>query len=196
MFARTERLLLRPGFIEDAPALLAAIADEAVARNTSQPWPYALADAEAFLTQPTEPLLPRMLMVRRTGGKPCIVGGIGVRREPDPLGGERLLLGYWVAQPFWGLGYASEAGRAVMANVRAAGLPPLQARHFLDNPASGAVLRKIGFRSTGRVERVLSAARGVPADCAVLAEDRDADIDVPRMCADDHLMESLRLIAA
>lgn len=196
MFARTERLLLRPGFIEDAPALVAAIADEAVARNTSQPWPYGLADANAYLTQPAEPLLPRMLMVRRTGGKPCIVGGIGVRREPDPLGGDRLLLGYWVARPFWGLGYASEAGRAVMANVRAAGLPPLQARHFLDNPASAAVLRKLGFRPTGRIEQVLSAARGVPADCAVLTEDRDADLDVPRLSADDAMMETLRLIAA
>ena len=30
MFARTERLLLRPGFPEDAPALVGAIADEAI----------------------------------------------------------------------------------------------------------------------------------------------------------------------
>ena len=30
MFARTPRLLLRPGFPEDAPALAAAIADEAI----------------------------------------------------------------------------------------------------------------------------------------------------------------------
>jgi RimJ/RimL family protein N-acetyltransferase len=196
MFARTERLLLRPGFIEDAPALRDAIADEAIARNTSLPWPYGLAEAEAFLAQPNDPLLPRSLMVRRTGGKPCIVGGIGVRREADPDGGDRLLLGYWVARRFWGLGYASEAGRAIMANVRAVGLPPLQARHFLDNPASGAVLRKLGFKPTGRSELVLSAARGVPAECALLAEDRDADSDVPRMCEDDSLLESLRLIAA
>ena len=33
MFAITPRLLLRPGFPEDAPALAAAIADEAIARN-------------------------------------------------------------------------------------------------------------------------------------------------------------------
>ena len=33
MFARTPRLLLRPGFPEDAPALVAAIADEAIVRN-------------------------------------------------------------------------------------------------------------------------------------------------------------------
>ena len=33
MFARTPRLLLRPGFPEDAPALAAAIADLAIVRN-------------------------------------------------------------------------------------------------------------------------------------------------------------------
>ncbi len=33
MFARTPRLLLRPGFPEDAPALAGAIADEAIVRN-------------------------------------------------------------------------------------------------------------------------------------------------------------------
>ena len=34
MFARTERLLLRPGFPEDAPALFRAIADEGIVRIT------------------------------------------------------------------------------------------------------------------------------------------------------------------
>ena len=33
MFARTNRLLLRPGWMEDAPALARAIGDEAVVRN-------------------------------------------------------------------------------------------------------------------------------------------------------------------
>jgi hypothetical protein len=46
MFARTERLLLRPGWAEDAPALRQAIADEMVVRNLAvAPWPYSLRDA-------------------------------------------------------------------------------------------------------------------------------------------------------
>src|SRR4029453_3588759 len=53
MFARTERLLLRPGWAEDAPALARAIADEQVVRNlATAPWPFALEDAEAFLAAP------------------------------------------------------------------------------------------------------------------------------------------------
>ena len=40
MFARTERLLLRPGWQEDAPALARAIGEEAVVRNlATAPWP-------------------------------------------------------------------------------------------------------------------------------------------------------------
>ena len=46
MFARTPRLLLRPGFPEDAPALAAAIADQAIGRNLANvPWPYSMRDA-------------------------------------------------------------------------------------------------------------------------------------------------------
>ncbi len=43
MFARTERLLLRPGWLEDAPALARAIGEEAVVRNLARaPWPYGM----------------------------------------------------------------------------------------------------------------------------------------------------------
>ena len=57
MFARTPRLLLRPGFPEDAPALAAAMSDGAIARNLAVvPWPYTLRDAEAFLASPRDPV--------------------------------------------------------------------------------------------------------------------------------------------
>ena len=50
MFARTQRLLLRPGWKEDASALFQAICDERIVCNlASAPWPYSFADAEAFL---------------------------------------------------------------------------------------------------------------------------------------------------
>ena len=49
MFARTPRLLLRPGFPEDAPALAAAIADEQIVRHlATAPWPYRMRDATAL----------------------------------------------------------------------------------------------------------------------------------------------------
>ena len=56
MFARTKRLTLRPAWPEDAPAIVRAIGHEEVVRMLSKvPWPYRLADAEAFLTQTADP---------------------------------------------------------------------------------------------------------------------------------------------
>ncbi len=57
MFARTARLLLRPGFPEDAAALAATIADEGIVRHlASAPWPYRMRDATAFLAAPRDPI--------------------------------------------------------------------------------------------------------------------------------------------
>ena len=71
MFARTPRLLLRPGFPEDAPALASAIADEAIARNLANvPWPYRMRDAEAYLASPRDPVLPSLLIFNLGQGAP------------------------------------------------------------------------------------------------------------------------------
>lgn len=163
MFARTERLLLRPGWREDAPALARAIADEAVVRNLARaPWPYGLEEADAFLSQPADDL-PRLLMFQRTAGAPRLIGGVGLHRDEA---GEAEL-GYWVARSFWGLGFATEAGRAVIDMARRSlRLPRLVASHALDNPASGNVLRKLGFRPTGGVVPRHSLGRGGPMECA------------------------------
>ncbi|EQB30595.1 GNAT family N-acetyltransferase [Sphingobium ummariense] len=167
MFARTPRLLLRPGWMEDAPALAAAIGDEAVLRNLSRaPAPYSLADAEAFLALPQEPRLPRLLAFTRTQGAPRLVGGCGLHRDEEG----RAELGYWIARPYWGLGFATEAARAVLSMGRASGVTDIRAGHFADNPASGNVLRKLGFRFTGRTERRFSLGRNAEVDCLLFEE--------------------------
>jgi len=162
MFARTERLLLRPGWAEDAPALAGAIADEMIVRNLAvAPWPYSLRDAEAFLAAPRDPVLPSLLIFERTDGEPVLVGSCGLGRRASGS----VELGYWIASPFWNRGFATEAGTALVAIARTLGLERLEASHFLDNPASGRVLEKLGFQSTGLIASRLSCARGteIPA---------------------------------
>ena len=91
MFARTERLLLRPGWAEDAPALAAAIADEMIVRNlATAPWPYSLRDAEAFLAQPRDPVLPSFLIFARTDGR--AKAGRLMRAWQTPIGRSRARL--------------------------------------------------------------------------------------------------------
>ena len=158
MFARTERLLLRPGWAEDAPALAKAIADETIVRNlSSAPWPFSLRDAEAHLAAPRDPLLPSLLIFERTDGAPLLVGSCGLGRRASGA----VEFGYWIARPHWGRGFATEAGQALIAIARALGLTRLEASHFLDNPASGRVLEKLGFQPIGMVAPRLSCARGV-----------------------------------
>ena len=77
MFARTERLLLRPGWQEDAPALARAIGEEAVVRNlATAPWPYDESEARAFLSMPLDPAQP-------------LVTSIGPDGEPGQLQDQR-----------------------------------------------------------------------------------------------------------
>ena len=170
MFVRTPRLLLRPGWREDAPALATAIGEEAIVRNLARaPFPYHVADAEAFLALEQDPRLPALLAFARTRGAPRLIGGCGIHR--DAHGDAEL--GYWIARPHWGLGYATEAARAVLALGRTLGHVRIVAGHFTDNPASGHVLRKLGFHPTGRIARRHSISRGGEVDCALYEHAED-----------------------
>jgi RimJ/RimL family protein N-acetyltransferase len=161
-------LLLRPGWAEDAPALAAAIGDERIVRNlATAPWPYRLRDAEAYLAQPRNPLLPSFLIFERTEGEPRLVGSCGLARRASGA----VELGYWIARPFWGHGFATEASAALVDIARTLRLPRLQASHFLDNPASGRVLEKLGFEPLGITAPRMSCARGTEAQARLFRLD-------------------------
>ena len=170
MFHKTQRLLLRPAWIEDAPAIAAGIGDEAIVRNLAHaPWPYRLADAEAFARSPQAPRLPRFLVQLPGEG---VIGSVGFGMD-----GDEVEIGYWIARPFWGRGFATEAARALVSVAPLLGHTRLVAGHFADNPASGKVLRKIGFRPTGRRSQRFSAGRN---GLATLVEfERPLDEDRP-----------------
>jgi RimJ/RimL family protein N-acetyltransferase len=176
MFARTQRLTLRPGWPEDAPAVARAIGHEHVVRMLARaPWPYRLADAQDFLARPRGASEAFFLILSHEGDYPRPIGGIGL--APDEEGHE---LGYWLAPEAWGRGYATEAGRAVVSIARhALGLKRLHGGHFTDNPASGRVLQKLGFRATGKIRGRYSAGRNAIAPCRLfeldLAEEVEAD---------------------
>ena len=169
MFVRTKRLLLRPGWAEDAQSLHRAIADEGVIRNLSRaPWPYEPVHAETFLAAERDPAQPSVLVFRRGEGAPALIGSIGFSPRDD---GETEF-GYWIARDHWGRGYATEAGRAIIACARhSLRLRKLNAGHFLDNPASGRVLEKLGFRPTGSIVLRHSAGRVEDVPCRLFALD-------------------------
>lgn len=167
MFHRSERLLLRPAWPEDWQQVFGGIADEDVVRNLARaPWPYHADDARQFVQLPVDPMFPRFLITRADSG--ILVGCSGI----DASDG-RVELGYWIARQHWGMGYATEAGRAVLEVAHMLGHRRVVASHFLDNPASGKVLRKIGFRSTGTIANRYSCGRGEEAPAAEYVLDLD-----------------------
>lgn len=184
MFARTQRLMLRPGWIEDAPELARAIGHHEVVRNLGRaPWPYTLGDAQAFLSGPERMRKTSFLICAIEDGASRIVGGVGF----GPYDNEPYEMGYWITPDAWGRGYATEAGEAVVAIARTLRVPRLAAGHYVDNPASGHVLRKLGFRATGRVVPRYSRGRGGEVQCVEyeqrLSDEGRSDDPCDRMAA-------------
>lgn len=186
MFAITDRLLLRPAWNEDAQTICQSIADEGIVRNlASAPWPYLPCHAQTWIANPRPAHRPASLIFLRTGGVPELVGCIGI----DSVAGGEVEIGYWIARRHWNSGIATEAGEAMVRFARdTLRLPRLIAGHFLDNPASGRVLRKLGFRPTGAVLMRASLARGCSTPMAefVLELNRADEIPVaacPKLAA-------------
>jgi RimJ/RimL family protein N-acetyltransferase len=181
MFARTERLMLRPGWPEDADALARAIAHEDVAMRLARlPWPYSIEDAQAWLATPRSGTDPTSLLITSVESvEPKLVGGIGLVRLDD--GSHEL--GYWLTPTAWGRGYATEAGRAMIDIARhTLRLRRLASGHFVDNPASGRVLKKLGFCETGRARRPC-LARGHDVDSVEMALDLSDDLPAMQLAA-------------
>jgi len=154
----TERLILRPPVAADVSAITEFANDQGVAGMLSSwPYPYAQADAEAWVGKVAR-ADPRtrvdFVIEHRQFG---FMGVIGVG-EAEP---RRPVMGYWLGRPFWGRGYATEAVTAVLGWVKSDWRRNVVwAGHFADNAASGQVLCKAGFLYTGDVEHKPSLGRG------------------------------------
>lgn len=174
MFLRTERLFLRPAWAEDAPELARAIGHEPVVRMLARvPWPYRVEHAREWIEAPRRPNLPSLLITRpEEGGR--IVGCCGLREEEG-----NVEVGYWIEPRSWGRGYATEALRGVLSLARLVGHSRLVSRHAADNPASGRVLRKAGFRPTGRSRPFHSLGRNARVEGPEYALDL-SDLDGPQ----------------
>lgn len=146
----TTRLRLRPLAIEDAPAVQRLAGDFAVADTTLRiPHPYEDGMAEAWIASLAEEYAAgrQVVFAITVLATAELVGAVGLALQAEH---GRAELGYWIGQPYWGRGYATEAAGAVIAwGFRALGLHRIFARHFARNPASGRVLEKVGMRREG-----------------------------------------------
>jgi RimJ/RimL family protein N-acetyltransferase len=154
MFLRTQRLFLRPAWPEDAAELARAIGHEPIVRMLARvPWPYHEEDARTWIEATRDPYLPNLLItLPDEGGR--IAGCVGLHED-----GGQVEVGYWIEPRSWGRGYATEALAGLLDLARLAGHRRIVSRHAADNPASGRVLKKAGFRPTGRARPFRSLGR-------------------------------------
>ncbi|MWV28518.1 GNAT family N-acetyltransferase [Aurantiacibacter rhizosphaerae] len=156
MFMRTDRLFLRPIFPEDWRDIYRGIADfNVVSMLARAPWPYSAADAKMHCRRPAPAgAMKFSITLPELSGAP-VIGQIGIERDEN--GHE---LGYWIGRKWQRRGYASEAVRGVLDMAAALGVDHVNAGHFLENTASGKVLRSAGFTETGEITPTPCAARG------------------------------------
>jgi ribosomal-protein-alanine N-acetyltransferase len=146
----TERLILRPFDLSDAPMVQLLAGDEAIASTTLIiPHPYEDGLAEEWIRTHPEAFekgkFINFAIVLKVSGE--LIGAIGLTLNQEHVHAE---LGYWIGKPYWNQGYCTEAAREVIRyGFESLSLNRIHAMHLSQNPASGKVMRKIGMRYEG-----------------------------------------------
>ena len=141
---KTKRLVLRAFTPEDALRVFEIQSDWEVARMLAIPaYPPSLDDITAWLREHAVEWRAGTAYRFATVADGRVIGCADVDEIRDGSGA----LGYWLDRDYWGQGLASEAAGAVHNfATRTLGLRRLKAGHAADNPASGRILMRLGFR--------------------------------------------------
>ena len=170
----TPRLTLRQPEMRDAPFIARYAGDYDIASMTAfVPHPYPVPAAEIWVlirNIASKTSLNAHLIIDIKSDDGVQMGGMaGIFKRTKDSDWE---IGYWIAKPFWGHGYATEAGQALIDYARTGlKVDRLIAGHYDDNPASGRVLEKLGFRYTGKACEQFSMGRMAKANCLDMALD-------------------------
>jgi RimJ/RimL family protein N-acetyltransferase len=146
----SDRLILRPFVPADAPEVKRLAGDRRIADTTLNiPHPYEDGMAEKWIAAHPGIFAARQgvtfAMVLKPEG--ILVGAISLMHLTE---GHQAELGYWVAPSFWNQGLCTEAGRLILRYAFSElNLIRVHATHLTRNPASGRVMRKLGFRHEG-----------------------------------------------
>ena len=149
MELKLSRCTLRPWRRGDEASLVRYANNRNVSRNTRDrfPYPYTAADADAWIERAGAEATPTSLAIVVDGEA---VGGLGIELGQDVFR-RSAEIGYWLGEPFWGRGIATEALRAMTEYAFAHfDICRLEAGVFSWNPASARVLEKCGYTLEGR----------------------------------------------
>ncbi|WP_028035625.1 GNAT family N-acetyltransferase [Chelativorans sp. J32] len=143
----TERLVLRPPHEDDIQEMAELANNRRVAEMLSRmPHPYSEADAAAFVrgSRSSDRSGCHYAVALADSGAFIGCAGLDVREYG-------LELGYWIGEPYWGHGYATELAHALVdLAFRATDIDKLNAACRVINMASRGVIHKCGFQYVGQ----------------------------------------------
>jgi RimJ/RimL family protein N-acetyltransferase len=141
----TRRLTLRPPVMADAEEIALWLSDWNVARMLARvPAPYGVRDAESWIAGPAA----RPQDMHYTIHRERLAGCVSMEVQ-----GTEGRLGYWMAEPWHGRGFMTEAAQALLRHAfEARGLTAVRTSAFVDNRASQRVQEKLGFAVTGTAQ--------------------------------------------
>ncbi len=143
----TRRLVMRQPHVDDVEDLTRLAGNRRIAEMlTRMPHPYGEAEARAFIELATDPARAEASYVLTLAATGAFIGCAGLR----PVAGG-FDLGYWIGEPFWGEGYATEAAHALVdLAFRASDADCVAASCRVTNAASQRVIHKCGFQYCGQ----------------------------------------------
>lgn len=149
---KSNRLILRPLIKSDAPQIALLAGEWDVARMTDRiPYPYQELDAMEWIDglPPEE----HVFAIELDGTLIGLCGVVeGTQGDAE--------IGYWIGKPWWGMGYATEATKALVTYCfKVRKLSRLVCCHYDDNLSSARVIKKLGFAKTGESTNWCQARR-------------------------------------
>lgn len=147
----TARLRLRPWRATDAPDLYELAKDPRIGMMCGWKPFDRIDDAHEALSTVLAVPDSYAVTLSSTGE---LVGSIALRVDTDDTGAAIGDIGYWIGAPYWGNGYATEAGEAIIDRARELGVKTIVLKYFDGNGASRRVSEKLGFAWRSREEDV------------------------------------------
>ncbi|MBX3579767.1 MAG: GNAT family N-acetyltransferase [Rhizobiaceae bacterium] len=157
----TERLTLRVPREADIPELVELANNRRVAEMLARlPHPYGEAEGRTFIALVAGQPLSGAAYSLRQKSDDAFVGVAGLNATARGLE-----LGYWIGEPYWGQGFATEAAHALVdLAFRETSIPVLHVSCRVINPASRRVIHKCGFQYAGQGMMDSAVAGKVPVE--------------------------------
>lgn len=159
----TERLVLRLPHQEDVDAIADLANNMRVAEMLStMPHPYTRDNAVDFVRRANAGEIGKCIYAVTLAETGHFIGCCGIDANHPDSG---LSLGYWIGEPHWGNGYATEAAHALTdLGFRATAVDRLHVACRVTNAASRRVIHKCGFQYAGTGMMDSLAAGRVPVE--------------------------------